>query len=465
MSLEKEFCGANLGDERLNSRLLELAGCFARRHGGAISFSCPDWKMAKSAYRFFDNSRFDETAILAPHIAATHKRVNSTEETVLVVHDTTEFHYTHHNKTEGLGYLSRLSRDKSFGGKAYSQGFLMHTSLALTTDDIPLGILSEKLWVRKGENLKKVRGAGKNFTRVPIEEKESYKWIEGISASCEEATHKENLVHVCDRDGDIYELFDSCINLGTNFVVRAVHPRGTARKGVKSFAKLSRLAAQGSYVLNITSSQKRAARKAKILVKFYKVTIIPPIAKARDYQPLEIYVVSAKERITKNVPEKERVNWKLLTNKTVESFEQALEKIRWYQARWNIEIFFKTLKSGFGLDKSRLRSFERMKKFAAFVSIIAWRVFWLTKISRACPKAPPNIAFSALEKKVITKLAVSDGRTPPKCNTLTDWVNALAALGGYLNRKSDPPPGNIVILRGIQRLFEASAILRKNTCG
>lgn len=465
MSLEKEFRGADLGDERLNSRLVELADCFSRRHGGAISFSCPDWKMAKSAYRFFDNSRFDETAILAPHISATQKRVNSTEETLLVVHDTTEFHYTHHNKTEGLGYLSRLSRDKNSEGKAFSRGFLMHTSLALTTDDIPLGILSKKLWVRKDANLKKVRGAGKNFTRVPIEEKESYKWIEGIAASCKETIHKENLVHVCDRDGDIYELFDSCINLGTNFVVRAVHPRGTARKGVKSFAKLSRLTAQGSYTLNITSSQKRAARKAKILVKFYKVTIIPPIAKARDYQPLEIYVVSAKERKTKNVPEKERVNWKLLTNMAVEKFEQALEKIRWYQARWNIEIFFKTLKSGFGMDKSRLRSFERMKKFAALVSVLAWRVFWLTKISRACPKAPPNIAFTAHERKVIAKLAVSDGKTPLKCKTLNDWTNALAALGGYLNRKSDPPPGNIVLWRGMQRLLDASAVLNPNTCG
>ena len=97
MSLEQEFEGADLGDERLNCRLVELANCFARRHGGGISFPCPDWKMAKSAYRFFDNSRFDETAILAPHLAATQKRVDSTEETVLVVHDTTEFQYTHHN--------------------------------------------------------------------------------------------------------------------------------------------------------------------------------------------------------------------------------------------------------------------------------------------------------------------------------------------------------------------------------
>lgn len=459
MRIEDEFSGADLGDERLNKRLVELASCFERRHGGAICFSCPDWKVAKSAYRFFDNSRFDESAILAPHIAATQDRVNSIGEPVLVVHDTTEYHYTHHKKTEGLGYLSRLSTDKASGGEAYSRGFLMHSSLAFTTDGVPLGILNKKIWVRKDANIKKVRSAGKNFTRVPIEEKESYKWIEGVTESCANI-NRENLIHICDRDGDIYELFDSCAHLDTNFVVRAVHPRGTSRKGVKSFSKLSRIAAKGSYTLHISSSQKRTARKAKIFVKFYKVQLIPPIAKARDYQPLEVYVVSAQERRSKKVPEKDRINWKLLTNMCVESFEQAIEKIKCYQARWNIEIFFKILKSGFGLDKSRLRHFERMKKFAALISIVAWRVFWLTKIPRRAPNAPSNIAFTAIEKKTIIRIAISDGKPPPKCNTLKECVAALASLGGYLNRKSDPPPGNIVIWRGLQRLIEAHGILR-----
>jgi len=180
MSLNQEFTGANLGDERLNSRLIELAECFSQRHGRAISFSCPDRKMTKSAYRFFYNSRFDENAILAPHITATQKRVNSLNEKILVIHDTTEYHYTHHNKTEGLGYLSELSKNKASEDKVYSQGFLMHTSLALTTVCIPLGILNEKIWVRQYENLNKIRGARKNHTRVPIEGKESYKWIDGI---------------------------------------------------------------------------------------------------------------------------------------------------------------------------------------------------------------------------------------------------------------------------------------------
>jgi hypothetical protein len=107
MSLKEEFAGVDLGDERLNKRLVELASCFERRHGGGVLLSCPTWKEAKAAYRFFDNGRFDEQAIMAPHCACTAKRVNQLKEPVLVIHDTTEFNYTHHTKTEGLGYRPR----------------------------------------------------------------------------------------------------------------------------------------------------------------------------------------------------------------------------------------------------------------------------------------------------------------------------------------------------------------------
>ena len=105
------------------------------------------------------------------------------------------------------------------------------------------------------------------------------------------------VTHVCDRDGDVYELFDHCHSKETHFLVRAVHSRGTNRKGVKSFSKLSKTASSGSYTLKIQSSQKRKARVAEIRVKFYKVTLPPPsIAKSKEYDPVELYVVSATEK-------------------------------------------------------------------------------------------------------------------------------------------------------------------------
>lgn len=231
--IEDEFSGANLGDERLNKRLLELARCFEMKHGHSITFTCSDWKTSKSAYRFFDNDGFTESDIIAPHIRATEARVNSLSERVLIVHDTTEFNYTHHNKTEGLGYLHTNNITKG-EQKIISSGFLMHASMALNNDGVPLGLMYQKQGTRDPRNLRRIRNMGKNFTRLPIEEKESYKWIEGISSTCSH-TDPEQLVHICDRDADVYELFEKCLSKKTHFVVRAVHSRGTFRKGVKSF--------------------------------------------------------------------------------------------------------------------------------------------------------------------------------------------------------------------------------------
>jgi len=453
MRLKTELEGANLGDERLNTRLNELASLLESNHGGAISRSCGDWKNAKAAYRFLDNARFSETDIIAPHLGQTAQRVNraTQQERVLVVHDTTEFNHTEHEGTEGLGYLTGHELSQKTG-LSFTKGYLMHASLAITDSGIPLGLLYSKQWCRELKNLRKVRNEGKNYTRVPIEEKESFKWMEGISQACAPCNGAE-LVHVCDRDGDIYELFEHCESLNTSFVVRGVHGRGTVVPGEKSFSRLSKTAKCGSYSLKLQSSKKRTAREARIDVRFYRVKLIPPIAKKSICAPVEISVVSAKERGSSRVPQKERINWKLLTNEPVESFDDALRIIGWYQARWSIEVFFKTMKSGFGLEKCRLRHANRLKKFTALVSIVAWRVFWITRISRASPSAPPTICYARIELKALNKVEIKAGRELlEKQNCLEAYTVALARLGGYLARKSDPPPGDTVIWRGFQRL-------------
>lgn len=459
MNLSAEFSSVDLGDKRLNERLVEVAKCLERHHGSSISFSCGDWKNSKGAYRFFDNDRFSHEEIVAPHFAMTKSRINSLAQKTLVIHDTTQFNYSHHRETEGLGYLTQVHK---VDDELLSYGFLMHASLAITPEGIPLGLTYQKQWSRDISNYRKVRSSGKKFTQVPIENKESYKWVEGINASCDGVTTSENLVHVCDRDADVYEVLHNCKEQKTHFVIRAVHGRCTDKQGVCSFDKLSKLSSQGNFKLSIQASQKRKARVANILVKYYKVRIIPPESKSRDYDPIEIYVVSAKERKTKSIPEKERVNWKLLTDLPVRSFKSAMEKISWYQARWNIEVYFKTLKSGFGLERSRLRSIARLNKFAALVSVLAWRVFWLTKVSRNTKENPGDLAYTSNEISVLKKLAAAKGRKLTKNDTLYSFTEEVARLGGYLARKSDPPPGVIVIWRGLQRLHDISLLSKVN---
>ena len=316
----------------------------------------------------------------------------------------------------------------------------------------------QKQWTRDPTNLRRYRKAGKNYTRVPIEEKESYKWIEGVNRACAN-TDPTRLVHICDRDADVYELFENCVTSQTHFVVRAVHSRATSRKGVKCFTRLSRVPACGIYTLLMKPCQKRSARTAQIAVKFYKVNLVPPVAKSARCKPVEVYVVSAKEKNSNGLKETELVNWKLLTDMPIETFEHALEVINWYQMRWNIGTYFKILKSGFGLDKSRLRHGDRIKKFAALVSVLAWRVFWITTITRSCPQAPPTLCYEKEEIQALQDIEKLQGRKLSlRSSTLQEFTLAIARLGGYLARKSDPPPGNIVIWRGLQRLHDITML-------
>jgi len=138
MKIEREFAGAQLGDERLNKRLVQLAKSLETRHSGAIALSCGDWKNAKAAYRFFDNERFSAQQLIASHLAATRERMHQVGGKLLIIHETTEFDYTRCPKTEGVGYFTGHELSTRTG-LSYTKGFLMHASMALTAEGIPLG--------------------------------------------------------------------------------------------------------------------------------------------------------------------------------------------------------------------------------------------------------------------------------------------------------------------------------------
>lgn len=454
MKIEDEFAGVSLGDERLNARVLELAKSFELKHGKSISYTCSDWSASKAAYRFFDSDRFLEDDIVAPHIKATVERVASVSDKVLVLHDTTDLVYPRHHIREGLGHITK-HQSKNGVKELITYGILLHMSLAVTTEGVPLGLMHQEQWCRDKLKCRRIRNSKVNYTRVPVEEKESYKWLKGIEKSCE-SSKPEQLVHVCDRDADMYELFDKCRALNTNFVVRAVHSRGTSKSGVKSFDRLSTVRTSGTYSLEIKANRHRSARTAKIAVRFYKVRLIPPLDKSKKYESTEVYVVSARENSPNvSTSKSDKISWKLLTNMPVKTFSDALTVIQYYQARWDIETYFKTLKSGFALEHCRLRHADRIKKYTALVSVLAWKIFWLTKVSRACPDEPPKLAFGKKEIKVIQAIELKQGRQlSTESRSLYDYTVAVARLGGYLARKSDPPPGIIVLWRGMQRLYD-----------
>ena len=327
---------------------------------------------------------------------------------------------------------------------------LMHSSLVLTTAGLPLGLAAIKFWTRK-----KFKGTDAlkkkiNPTRVPIAEKESIRWLENLKQSTATLGDPGRCVHIGDRESDIYELFCTAQDVGTKFLFRTC---------------VDRLAGDGSHTVsvemeaaNVRGRYRVEARDRKgniefvdLDIKYEKVHLLPPIAKQKEYPPLDLTVIHATERGT---PEnRERIEWKLITNIPVRSRQDAIEKMQWYELRWKIEVFHKILKSGCRAEDSKLRTAERLVNLIAIFCIVSWRVFWLTMLNRAAPDASPSLALTSTEITLLDKL-VPD-KTQPTSKSLGHYINKIARLGGYLARAKDYPPGNMVIWRGLQRLAAA----------
>jgi Transposase DNA-binding/Transposase Tn5 dimerisation domain len=461
--IDRELAACELADARLDARLRTLLEQIGDAVGESVPMACQDWANAKAAYRFFSNDRVNEADILAGHFQATKERFTATQGPILVLHDTTELSFQRENPEKiGIITITHGRKRKERRPKPRTVcGILMHSSLVLTTDGLPLGLAAIKFWTRK-----KFKGTDAlkkkiNPTRVPIAEKESVRWLENLKQSTATLGDPGRCVHIGDRESDIYELFCTANDVGTYFLFRTCVDRlaGDGRHTVS--VEMEEVKVRGRYRVEARDA-KGNIELVDLDVKYARVHVLPPIGKQKEYPPLDLTVIHATERQTpKN---RERIEWKLITNLPVRSRQEAIEKMQWYELRWKIEVFHKILKSGCRAEDSKLRTAERLVNLIAVFCIVSWRIFWMTMLNRAAPDASPSLALTPNEIALLDKL-VPD-KTKPTNKSLAHYINKIARLGGYLARAKDLPPGNMVIWRGLQRLaaavFGAEAI---ENCG
>lgn len=190
---------------------------------------------------------------------------------------------------------------------------------------------------------------------------------------------------------------------------------------------------------------------AALELTYHCLTVFPPVGKQKKYSALTLTVIHAKER---GKPDnRDAIDWKLITNLPVVTDEAAIEKLKWYALRWKIETFHKILKSCGKAEDSKLRTADRLTNLIAISCILSWRLFWMTMISRSDPDVSPDVALTPIEIQLLDHLMAGKGRHPEAKN-LTNYVIKIAMLGGYLARNNDPPPGNLVIWRGLNRLAD-----------
>jgi hypothetical protein len=332
-----------------------------------------------------------------------------------------------------------------------ARGILMHSSLVITPEGLPLGLAAIKFWTRrefKGCNALKRKI---NPTRVAIEEKESYRWLENLRQATALAVKPEHCVHIGDRESDIYELFCAAAELKTHFLVRTCVDRFTGEGGKTIASAINRAPRQGLHRIEFKDS-KGVECRAVLEMKFQQMEVHPPIGKQSQYPTLTLTVIHAQERGTPKG--REKIYWKLLTNLGVGCFADAVEKLDWYAQRWKIETFHKILKSGCKAEESKLRTYERLTNFIALCCIVSWRVFWMTMLRRVAGEMPPSMALTDVEVLLLDEIDAAKRGSASENTTLGDYLLHIARLGGYLARAHDPRPGNMVMWRGLSRLTD-----------
>jgi hypothetical protein len=200
-----------LGDDRLNKRLVTLVETFVERPAASIPEACGSWTATEAAYRFFDNQAVEPERVILAMAEATAKRCQGLQ-LVLAVQDTSSLDYTMHTDAEGLGPLENPRR----------RGLFAHTTLAVDPrGGVPLGIISQQVWARDLGTI------GKRHQRkeLPVEAKESARWLVGLKETEARLGPTTRVLTVADREADVYELFALAHELKGDWLIRARHDR------------------------------------------------------------------------------------------------------------------------------------------------------------------------------------------------------------------------------------------------
>jgi len=446
--IANELEGIDLGDERRNRRSKKVIETLAANAEASINMACATWHDTIGAYRLFNSPEVTPEKILQPHRQATLVRMRE-EPVVLIVQDTTELDYTKH-PAEDVRYLNTEHR----------RGLYVHHHLAVLPDKLCLGVVGSENFDRDLESL------GKSHERrtLPIEEKESYRWLKGYRLACELAAEcpTTQIVSVADRECDIYDIFvDASKQDGkrAEYVIRAQEDRSTLERnpaaGPKVYCKVRdevrRSPLRGTRILDLCATPKRAARQAAVEIRAIPVQVKPPHARAHLMPSVTHNVVLVQEVGGPN--DGTDIDWLLITTLSIDTLEQILLVLQYYVARWVVEIYFRILKSGCRVEQIRLETKHRLLNCLAFYQVIAWRVMHLTYLNRTVPEISCTAAFTTSEWKSVWRVATRQ-ELPKKPPSLGELMKLIAQLGGYNNRATEPPPGPQSIWVGMRRMVD-----------
>ena len=404
-----EFGGAKLGDKRSNERLGDFARTLGAMPGRAFCGAAQgDQAAIKAYYRLIekpDDSQVTMHAILAPHRLRTVQRMKA-HSTVLCIQDGTDVNYSGLVRCDGLGVIGRNQTG------AQSGGLHLHSTLVLTTEGLPLGVLGAQC----SAPTPRAKDDPRPASDIPIEDKKTFAWIKGLRECSELAAELPDTRQVCvmDREADFYELFDEQRrSRGVDLLVRAKHDRATSEE-LNLFESVRQSPVQSQLRINVPRQSARAKkskqkarpgheqRTAHVNLRYREVEFLPPSSHPGK-EALKLWVVHVVEPSPPAHPEP--LEWFLLTTRAITTAEQAQECLRWYCLRWRIEDWHRVLKSGCRIEALQHKTAERLKRAIAINLVIAWRIMLMTLLGRECPDLPAEVLFSEPEIEVLKAYA------------------------------------------------------------
>jgi Transposase DNA-binding/Transposase Tn5 dimerisation domain/Transposase DDE domain len=435
------FGAAELGDPRRTDRLVKVALALGENPSVSLPASMRNWADIHAAYQFLGNQAVSHEQIMAPHFAAVYQEAAERKQ-VLMIGDTTDVNLSRHQATTGLGPVGRSNK---------ARGFFVHSVLAVDAKDKQLlGCIGQQPFVREPAPEGETRAERNARWRESLIWEESIEQIGPVPADTQ-------WIYVGDRGSDIFRFWQRCQDLGYDHVTRVAQNRNVEVPGedededptaehLKTLAR--RLPAQGVMTMTVAAERGRPEREALVQISWSQVEILPPAdGTALRHESLKASLV----RVWEPEPPEgvEALEWILVTSVTVTTIEDAWQRVTWYQWRWLIEDFHKVLKTGCLLEDRCLQTVEAMCNLLAILTPTAMRLLWLRQTAQLAPDTP---ATEVISQEVIQVVLHLDKR-PKATLTAKDLWHTIARFGGYLGRKSDPPPGWQTLWKGWIRVL------------
>lgn len=440
----------DIGDIRLNRRAINITEGLGLAPGRTIPQTFVSRSEIKACYKFFDNDLVSDEKLLKPHLEKTIERIRE-YPVVLLPSDTSELDYTTKKAMVGK---ERVTNKKS--------GLWLHATTAVTPERLTLGLVEANFWHREPEVAEDTSASRTARDKAPIEEKETYRWVQSYLKACEVAREVPGtrIISMTDREGDIIEYFETASEekkkgIAADFIIRSQYDRALQEKDSEAknmYKKLRQVLKEqtslGELEFTIPPTEKRKGRKVKQQLRAAEVILKPSNKKVA----VKINAIMA---IEETPPEgEEPLIWIFLTSLPINTFEDVSRIISYYLCRWEIELFFKVLKSGCKIEERQLQTTDRMKALLAIFMILSWRVMFTMMLGRVCSEMSCSDLFEAAEWKSVYKILNKKKALPRKPPSLGEFIIMVAILGGYVATKSSAPPGVKTMWKGMARMID-----------